>query len=152
MTIMIRILFNLGLITLFAVLNACSSSIDSNTYHKEMTREQGVILQVQAVQASPKGGLTSTPVNLAHPTTQVANPVGTVGGVVVGSVANNSNEEPINEQNTLQYIVKLNDSGKIIAVVQDVKQPLRPGNHVLVLSGDGKRTEVILDQYYQHTN
>lgn len=148
MTVMIRILFNLGLITLFALLTACSSSIDSSTYHKEMTREQGVILQVQTVKTSPKGGLTSTPVNLAHPTIQIANPVGTVGGVVVGSVASNSNEEPLNEQSTLQYIVKLNDTGKIISVTQEVKQPLRTGNHVLVLSGGGKRTEVILDQYY----
>lgn len=146
MKVIARILGILSLTTLFALLTACSSNIDPSSYKKEMTREPGVILQVQTVQTSVNGGFSSTPVNLAHPTTHVANTVGSVGGVVVARVSHLSNNKPLYEENTLQYIVKLNDSGKIIAIVQAVKQPLRPGNHVLVLSRSGKPTEVILAQ------
>lgn len=150
-----------GLLAGMLLLTACRPDINSDEYDTQMGAsqqvQQGVIIQLQTVKSSQStglGGLAGAIAGgvlgstLGGPGAGVANTVGTVGGVVVGGIAGNAAEHSLSDQSALQYIVKLSDSGQIISVVQGVKEQMQPGDHVLVLSGGGQRTRVILDKSY----
>lgn len=120
-----------------ASLAGCAANIDSNAHHTPKQVQPGVILQIQSVESDTKPG------------DNVAHPVGTIGGVTIAGMSGDASKSSLSEQNTLQYIVKLNDNGQIISMVQGVDEPLRPGNHVLVTSGGGQRTHLVLDPSYK---
>jgi outer membrane lipoprotein SlyB len=137
MKIMTRILLLGALAIGLASLGGCASNIDSNARNTPKQVQQGLIVQIQSVESEPESGQN------------VVQHVGTVGGVTIAGTTGDASKSSLAEQSTLQYIVKLNDSGQIISVVQSVKEPLRPGNHVLVTSGGGQRTHLVLDSNYK---
>ncbi|MSP52770.1 MAG: hypothetical protein EXR81_00765 [Gammaproteobacteria bacterium] len=121
-----------------ALLTGCASNVTLESSHQQV--DQGVVLQAQSL---------GSETNLrANQNANVAHTIGNVGGVMVDGLSGNTIQEPLSEQSTLQYIVKLNDTGKIISVVQSVNQPLRPGDHVLVTRRDGHATRISLDKNY----
>ena len=57
-------------------------------------------------------------------------------GAVAGGLAGSAVEENVTKKNALEITVKL-DSGKMIAVVQEMGENFYPGERVRVLSNDG---------------
>ena len=65
-----------------------------------------------------------------------------VGGVILGSLIGNAVEQQAAKRPGLELTVRLDASGRTIAVVQDdTGEPFRPGDRVRVLS-DGYRTRI----------
>jgi outer membrane lipoprotein SlyB len=62
--------------------------------------------------------------------------VGAILGAVAGGVAGSAIEEGVTKKNGLEITVKLN-GGRMIAVIQEADEDIRPGDRVRVLSGGG---------------
>jgi outer membrane lipoprotein SlyB len=63
-----------------------------------------------------------------------------IGGAILGGLIGNAVEVEQSRRPGVEVVVRL-DAGRLIAVVQDAAEPLRPGDRVRVLS-DGYRTRV----------
>jgi outer membrane lipoprotein SlyB len=129
-----KIIIQTLLLGSIGLLTGCASNATLESNSQQV--EQGVVLEVQAI-----GSGTNRSTNITHT-------LGNVGGATVAGMSSNTAQSPLSEQSSLQYIVKLNDTGKIISIVQSVREPLQPGNHVLVVYRDGNAKRISLDKNY----
>jgi len=133
-------------------LAACAPPVRNDVYYynqtmRPQTVEMGVVESLRPVQIQPGdsgvgtvggaalGGLAGS--TIGHNAGSVA---GAIGGAILGGVVGTAIERDANRREGMEVTVRL-DSGRMISLVQEASEPLRPGDRVRVLS-DGYTTRV----------
>jgi outer membrane lipoprotein SlyB len=133
-------------------LTACAPQMASDVYYAPQTMrpqsvEMGVVeglrpVRIQAgdsgvgtVGGAALGGLAGS--TIGHGGGSVA---GAIGGAILGGVIGTAVERDANRREGVEVTVRM-DNGRMISLVQEAVEPLRPGDRVRVLS-DGYTTRV----------
>lgn len=142
-----------AVLLLGAVLGGCAPTRSGDVYRRGETLraqsvEMGVVDSMRPVQieggqsgvgtvgGAALGGIAGSTIGGGSR----ANAAGAVAGAILGGVIGNAVERDATRTQGLEVTVRL-DSGRMIAVVQDGRESLRPGDRVRVLS-DGRTTRV----------
>ena len=160
---MLKIYQLLCIALIMLLLTACGPDLNSNSYdyydgaagYGRVAR--GVIKEIQYHVKVRKndnfgtvvGGVTGAIIgsHIGGSDSRI-NAVGTIGSVVVGSIAGNAVESAISNTEATLYVVKLNDSGHLLSVIEKSTLPLREGDHVYLIDVGG-RPHLVLDKNYQ---
>lgn len=133
------------------LLTACQPDLDSNSYDYydgvSGRVKQGVIQDIQynvkvrknndvgTTVGAITGGVLGSNIGGSNGITNV---IGLVGGAVVGGIAGNAVESSISDTKATLYIVKLEDSGRLLSVIEKSTLPLRKGDHVYLINTGGR--------------
>lgn len=137
-------------LSLLALLAACSPSYSPDTYSGGAVQqaskvEQGVIVGVRqvsvqasgttgAVTGAAAGGIAGS----QAPVSGVGTAFTTLGGTLVGGLVGTGVERATGDTYAYEYVVR-KANGDLISVTQKDKQPLPPGQKVLVIAGPQAR-------------
>lgn len=135
---------------LLAVLAACSPSYSPDTYSGAAVQqaskvEQGVIVGVRqvsvqasgttgAVAGAAAGGIAGS----QAPAGGVGTAFTTLGGTLVGGLVGTGVERAAGDTFAYEYVVR-KANGELVSVTQRDRQPLPPGQKVLVIAGPQAR-------------
>ena len=128
---------------------SCAEDINDNSYRMASVGEanrvgQGVIISVRPVQIqgdSQAGALTGGLAGGVAASTigrGSGSVLASVGGALLGAFVGGLTQKELEEQQALQYIVRLTD-GNMITVIQGMKNRLEVGQRVFVLYGQETR-------------
>lgn len=70
----------------------------------------------------------------------------TVGGAAVGAVLGALGEKAIRSENAYEFMIRLENDGGTISVVQSADDVYSVGDHVRVLRGSGNKVRIVRDQ------
>jgi len=132
-------------------IGGCATSNAGDTYSRDEARrvqsvQTGVVETVRPVKIEGTktaigagagtivGGIAGSGVGGGGKTSAVASVLGAVAGGMAGAAA----EEGITREDGMEIMVRLNDSGRVISVVQTGKEEFKPGDRVRVLQGGGE--------------
>ena len=137
-------------VALLAVLAACAPSYSPDTYNGAAVQqaskvEQGVIVGVRqvgvqasgatgAVAGAAAGGIAGS----QAPTGGIGTAFTTLGGTLVGGLIGTGVERAAGDTVAYEYVVR-KAGGELVSVTQKDKQPLPPGQRVLVIAGPQAR-------------
>jgi outer membrane lipoprotein SlyB len=137
------------------LLGACAPNLSPNSYDSSSVGvvahvDQAHIVSMRAVKVdndSGVGGMAGTAGGAVAGSAigggARANVIGAVGGAVVGGVVGAAVDKSIHEAKGYEYILKVNQSGKLISLVQVDRFGFRPGDQVLIIFSD--RTRIVPD-------
>ncbi len=154
-----KIILLISSLIMTSLLAACAPNLSPNTYSAyevgaTSTVNKGVIVSRRLVRIdnnSGVGGLAGTIGGAAAGSTighgSTANIAGAIGGAIVGGLIGNAVDESVNQQQGIEYIIRL-ETGKTVSVTQPLNMQFEIRQRVLVLFGS--TTRVIPDNtpYY----
>lgn len=129
-----------------ASLVGCAQNVSSTTYNSSEVGVAakvvpGVVLSRRAVKIdanSGAGGIAGAAAGAAAGSgvggSVQGNIVGAIGGAVAGGLMGNAIDKGVNNQQGIEYIIKLK-SGETISVVQAANVQFAPKQHILVIYG-----------------
>ena len=136
-------------ISVLAALAGCAPDYSPNTYASNAAQQaakvdQGVVVGVRDVAVSANttigtatgaaaGGIAGSQVGSG-----VTSAFGALGGTLLGGIAGSAAEHVQGDTKAFEYIVR-KTNGDLISVTQKDDQPLRLGQHVLVIAGQQAR-------------